>query len=274
LSSRFDLNSGKIDEQHKVSSTNNTFFKSAADQLYSQQQQRRKERLSTGSVNLDDLLSGGLETGTITQFYGPPTAGKTHLCHLLCVVLPFQYQVIYIDTEGTFRAEKIKSIAQARGLDSNILCNIYPVQPTDSEQQESYIEEACSTVKSNSKIKLLIVDSMMFHYRGEYPGRSGIPKRAHRLNIYMHMLSNIAQTKNIAVVITNQVYSNPILCSYADKFKPTGGNVISYTSNYIINLEFMDSVYRRAILKKSPCKGPMSYYLMIHESGFKDQGPY
>jgi DNA repair protein RadA len=98
-----------------------------------------------------------------------------------CITFPIPD---YLHT-GTFRAEKIQSIAKARGLDSaNTLCNIYPVQPTDSKQQESYIEEACSSIESNSKIKLLIVDSMMFHYRAEYPGRSGLAKRAERLNIY------------------------------------------------------------------------------------------
>ena len=197
------MNSGKIDEQHKVSSTNNSFFRSAVDQLYGQQQQR-KQRLSTGSQHLDDLLSGVLETGAITQFYGAPTAGKTHLCHFLCVILSSAYQVIYIDTEGTFRIEKIQSIAGARKLDSvNILQNIHVEQPKNSKQQELCIEEACSTVnKSNSKIKLLIVDSMMFHYRAEYPGRSNLSKRAERLNIFMHKLRNLARTYNIACAYT------------------------------------------------------------------------
>ena len=68
----------------------------------------------------------------------------------------------------------------------------------DSKQQESHIENACSVIKSsNSKVKLLIIDSMMFHYISEYPGRSGLSKRAHSLNIYMHMLHNLAQTKTL-----------------------------------------------------------------------------
>ena len=184
-------------KQHKVSYSNNVF---KSDDEFTHQQ--GKERLSTGSKNLDDLLSGGLETGAITQFYGASNTGKTHLCHLLCVVLPSPYQAIYIDTEGGFREERIQSIATARGLDwTNILPNIQVLQPKDSKQQESHIEDACSIVKSsNSKVKLLIVDSMMFHYIAEYPGRSGLSKRAHSLNIYMHMLHNLAQTnKNIAV---------------------------------------------------------------------------
>jgi hypothetical protein len=80
-----DSDSEPKQQHHEDSLTSNSFFRSAADQLYSQQQ--RKQRLSTGSQHLDDLLSGGLELGEITQFYGAPTAGKTHLCHFFCVIL-------------------------------------------------------------------------------------------------------------------------------------------------------------------------------------------
>jgi DNA repair protein RadA len=163
LSSPDEDSAGKSSpKQHKEASYSNNVFKSDDEFTHKQ----GKERLSTGSKNLDDLLSGGLETGAITQFYGASNTGKTHLCHLLCVVLPSSYQAIYIDNEGGFREERIQSIATARGLDwTNILSSIKVLQPKDSKQQESYIEDACSIVKSsfNSKVKLLIVDSMVFH---------------------------------------------------------------------------------------------------------------
>jgi len=149
-----------LPKQHKVSLSNNVL---TSDDEFTHQQ--GKQRLSTGSKNLDDLLSGGLETGAITQFYGASNTGKTHLYHLLCVVLPSPYQAIYIDTEGSYREERIQSIAAARGLDwTNILPNIQVLQPKDSKQQESHIKDACYIVKSssNSRVKLLIVDSMMF----------------------------------------------------------------------------------------------------------------
>jgi DNA repair protein RadA len=262
----------KLDEQHKVSPTNNSLFRSVAE--FSSQQQG-KERLPTGSKHIDDLLSGGLETGDITQFYGPPNSGKTHLCHLLCVVLPSQYQAIYIDTEGTFRIGKLQSIAKARGLDptNNILRNIKVAQPTDSKQQESCIEEACTAVRStNSKIKLLIVDSMMFHYKGEYHERSGLAERAHRLNIYMYKLRNLAQRNNIAVVITNHVTVNPDAFEYGNP-KPFGGNVVSHTSTYIISLKRRKMNSIDAKLIKSPLRGYGWHPLMIVESGFEDHDP-
>jgi DNA repair protein RadA len=272
------LSSPDIDslpKQHKVSLSNNVL--KFADEFTHKQ---GKERLSTGSKNLDDLLSGGLETGAITQFYGASNTGKTHLCHLLCVVLPYTYQAIYIDTEGGFREERIQSIATARGLDwTNILPNIKVLQPKDSKEQESHIEDACSIVKSssNSKVKLLIVDSMMFHYIAEYPGRSGLSKRAHSLNIYMHMLHKLAQTKNVAVLITNQCMSNPRHDEFeANIPQPLGGNVISNTSTYIINLEcgggyFASNIDARLI--KSPLSSFNSRPLKIDESGFVDVVP-
>merc|ERR1712124_79861 len=41
--------------------------------------------LSTGSKDLDELLGGGIETGSITELYGEFRTGKTQLCHTLCV---------------------------------------------------------------------------------------------------------------------------------------------------------------------------------------------
>jgi DNA repair protein RadA len=74
-------------------------------------------RLPTGCRSLDNLLDGGIEAGVITQVYGPPGSGKTQLCHTLCAMLPLNNNAIYIDTEGSFRPERIQAIAIARGLD-------------------------------------------------------------------------------------------------------------------------------------------------------------
>jgi RecA/RadA recombinase len=85
-------------------------------------------------------LGGGIEAGVITQVYGPPGSGKTQLCHTLSVMLPSNYKVIYIDTEGSFRPERIKEIANARGLGSKqILQRILVTKALDIKQQESRI---------------------------------------------------------------------------------------------------------------------------------------
>jgi DNA repair protein RadA len=127
-------------------------FTSAAGKL-------ANERLTTGSNNIDYLLDGGLELGAITQFYGISGMRKTHLCHLICALLPPTIKAVYIDTEGTFREEKIKSIAKARRLNwENAVTNIQLKTPIYSAQQESCIDQLSSSVgnSSDSKIKLLI----------------------------------------------------------------------------------------------------------------------
>jgi DNA repair protein RadA len=231
----------------------------------------QRERLSTGSENLDDLLSGGLETGGITQIYGESNSGKSHLCHLLCTVLPIPYQAIYVDTEGKFRTEKIETMAKDRGLDcSSTLANITVRQPINCKQQETTINEVYSIVSSNPRIKLVIVDSMMFHYSAEYPGRSNLSERSHRLNIYMNRLHSLARTRNIAVLITNHSTKDPHSDSGYKDPRPYGGSVISSVCAYIINFARINFNNINATLMKSPIKGRSDHYLTIVDSGFLD----
>jgi DNA repair protein RadA len=155
------------------------------------------------------------------------------------MVLPSYYEVIYIDTEGGFRPERVKEIAKARGLDSEqILQRIHITKALDSEHLESCIEAACSEINlktnsnSDNKIKLLVVDSIIYHYRAEYEERSKSPEKIQRLNKYMHMLLKTAHTSGVAVVVTNhQTYAS------AGRVVPLGGNAVSYASKYRINLD-------------------------------------
>ena len=168
----------------------NTVFSTAATEL----QIQNVVRLPTGCKSLDNLLDGGIEAGVITQVYGPPGSGKTQLCHTLSVVMPSNYRVIYIDSEGNFRPERVKEIARARGFNSKqILQRILVTKALDIKQLESRIEAACSKIDSDSKIKLLIVDSIIYHYRAEYSGRSKLPEKIQRLNKYMHLLLKTAK---------------------------------------------------------------------------------
>jgi RecA/RadA recombinase len=220
-------------------------------------------------------LDGGLENGAITQFYGASKVGKTHLCHLLCAVLPLHCKVIYIDTEDGFSSTKIRYIAQARGLSlGEILRNTTVAKVGTVREQEQCIESLQNKINSESGIKLLIVDSMTHLYRAEFTERSELSERQAKLSKYSHLLSRIAQTNNIAVVITNQVHSNPRPYSESDKLKPIGGNVLSYPCKYIVSLEDYGSQYRRATLEKSPYRPPFSLPLMIGNRGFEDKDPF
>ena len=252
--------------------SDNIIFKSAVEVA---DKELKQERLSTGSKNIDYLLGGGLEFGAITQFYGASMVGKTHLCHLLCVVLPPHYKAIYIDTQDGFSSMKIKSIARTRELNpSKILEKTTVAKVHTTSEQEQCIESAKIKIKSESGAKLLIIDSLTYLYKMEYPERSQLTIRQSKRSKYLHMLLQIAQTNDIAVVITNQVHSNPQPYSEADRLQPIGGNVLSYPCKYIINIESWGDQYRRAILEKHPYRPHFSVPLMIVDRGFSDKDPF
>ena len=223
-------------------------------------------RLPTGCRSLDNLLNGGIEAGVITQVYGPPGCGKTQLCHTLCVMLPPNYNAIYIDTEGSFRPERIKEIANARGFDSKqILQRILVTKALDIKQLESCIEAACSVCEINSgRIKLLIVDSIIYHYRAECAGRSKLPEKIQRLNKYMHLLLKTASSNAITVVVTNHQTQSSVDGTY-NRVVPLGGNAVSYASKYRIHLD-----YRSARLDLGPCPPQDDIFFAMNERGFTD----
>jgi DNA repair protein RadA len=225
--------------------------------------------LPTGCNSLDNLLDGGIEAGIITQVYAPPGSGKTQLCHTLCVMLPLDYNAIYIDTEGSFRPERIKEIANARGLHpKQILQRILITKALDIKQLESRIEAACSKIDSDNKIKLLIVDSIIYHYRAECAGRSKLPEKIQRLNKYMHLLLKTAHTSGVAVVVTNHQTQSSVDGTH-NRVVPLGGNAISYSSKYRIHLDYR-GVYRSARLDLGPCPPQDSISFAINERGFTD----
>jgi DNA repair protein RadA len=189
-------------------------------------------------------------------------------------LLPHPFQVVYIDTEGTFREEKVKSIAKVRELKwENILANIQLKTPVYRGQQESCIDQVCSSIGNStaaSRVKLLIIDSMTFHYKAEDSERSRLTKRAERLNIYMHKLHHLDITKKIALVITNHTTNEP-----HDDFRysiprPFGGNIIFHASNYIINLgaagKALGSI--SITLTKSSTRCHQSLQILIEDFGF------
>jgi len=243
---------------------------------------QKGDRFSAGSKNIDGMLGGGLETGTVTQFYGEAGSGKSLLCYTTCVLLPPDSKAIYIDTEGKFRPYSIELIAQGRGLNpSAVLQKIQVAKPENSRQQEGYIEKACSSIKSDPKIKLLIVDSIINLYKADYPERSRLPQRQQQLNKYMHMLSNIAQSNNVAVIITNHIQSSPhrFSCSRNRRVVPAGGNIISYPTTYrvrlmplfptLLNAEMGYSDRYMAILEHGPISCSKTYFT-IDSSGITD----
>jgi DNA repair protein RadA len=245
----------------------------SASEIY----RRRKaiDRITTGSKNLDDLLAGGIETQAVTEFYGEFGSGKTQICHTLCVTTQapkdqggLGARVVYVDTENTFRPERIAEIARARGFDPEaVLEGIIVAKAFNSSHQELIIGELGEQVR-NWGIKLVIVDSAVAHYRAEFLGRGTLSERQQRLNRFMHSLVRTAEVYNLAVVVTNQVQSSPDTF-FGDPTKATGGHVVAHTSTYRIYVR-KSGKNRVARMVDSPYHAEREIVFVLNEKGIDD----
>mmetsp|Transcript_11639 Transcript_11639/g.19678 ORF Transcript_11639/g.19678 Transcript_11639/m.19678 type:complete len:378 (+) Transcript_11639:54-1187(+) len=210
---------------------------SAAEML---QLRRNMVQITTGSAKLDHLLKGGVETGQITEVFGEFRCGKTQLCHTLCVAcqLPIskgggESKALYIDTEGTFRPERLADIARRYGLnEEDVLENVTYARAYNAEHQDRLLAEAAS-VFCESRYAVLIVDSATGLFRTDYSGRGELAERQQALNRYLRKLQRIADEHGVAVVITNQVMASPESGPAAymgPQVKPIGGHIIGHAS--------------------------------------------
>lgn len=200
------------------------------------------ERIDTGSSALNDLLGGGIETQAMTEFYGEFSSGKTNICHTLAVIVQqpkdrggLNAQALYIDTEGTFRPERISQIAESRGFDvEGALKGITVARAYNSAHQELIVGDVGRIVREKGA-KLVVLDSAVAHYRAEFLGRGTLADRQQRLNLMLHILLRTADVNNFALVITNQVVASPDTF-YGNPIHAAGGHVLGHTSTYRIYL--------------------------------------
>lgn len=188
-------------------------FKTAADAL-----EDRKElvTLSTGSVELDKLLEGGIETGSITEVFGEFRTGKTQLCHTLCITCQLtvdnggaEGKAIYIDTEGTFRPARLQAIAERFGVDPALaLENVACARAHNSEHQMELLSTAAA-IMSQDRYALMVVDSATALFRTDYMGRGELSERQMQMAQFLRQLTRLAEEFGVAVLITNQVVANP-----------------------------------------------------------------
>jgi DNA repair protein RadA len=214
---------------------------STADQVL----ERRKSlvRYTTGSKNLDDFLKGGVESQAITELTGEFGSGKSQICHTLCVTAAANdnkgsiNSIIFVDTENTFRPERVHQIAEARGLDSEeIMKKVFVCKMVNSAQLEALIRNLGKYIEEY-KAKLVIVDSIISLHRAEYTGRETLAERQQRLNVMLHKLIRLAEIYNVAVVLTNQVQASPdSTFGGNDSLKAAGGNIMGHACTYRIFL--------------------------------------
>lgn len=232
------------------------------------------KKISTGSESLNELLGGGLETGAITECFGEFGSGKTQIGHMLavrCQMEDPESVAIYIDTENTFRPERIIQLAEGAGLEpERVLKNIKVARAYNSDHQILLAEKAEDLVtKENMKIKALIVDSLTAHFRAEFVGRGTLAERQQKLNRHMHQLLKIADTYNTCVYVTNQVMAKPDMF-FGDPTQAIGGHVVAHASTFRIYLRKGKKGSRVAKLIDAPNLADGECNFMVEEHGFKD----
>jgi len=231
-------------------------------------------RIATGSDAFNKLLGGGLETGSITEVYSAYGGGKTQIAHILAVNVQKDIDdaaVVFIDTESTFRPERIMQIAQGAGLDpQKVLRNIKVARAYNSDHQMLLAEKVEDLIKKQGlNVKLVIVDSLTAHFRAEFIGRGTLADRQQKLNKHMHVLSKLADMHNLCVYVTNQVMAKPDMF-FGDPTEAIGGHIVAHNSQTRIYLRRGKKGSRVAKLVDSPCLADGEVSFFVTETGLND----
>ncbi|MFZ3166823.1 MAG: DNA repair and recombination protein RadA [Candidatus Methanoperedens sp.] len=251
--------------------------------------ERRKlvGKLSFGTKAFDDLMGGGVESQAITEFYGEFGSGKTQVGHQMAVnvQLPkeeggLEGSVIIIDTENTFRPERITQMVM--GLSAKygkeydpeeFLKNIHVAKAYNSNHQILLVDTASDLAlklrDNDMPVRLLIVDSLTAHFRAEYVGRGTLADRQQKLNKHMHDLMKFASLYNAAIIVTNQVMSKPD-AFFGDPTKPIGGHIVGHTATFRLYLRKSKGEKRIARLVDSPNLPEGEAIFSVTTEGLKD----
>jgi DNA repair protein RadA len=232
-------------------------------------------KLTSGCSSLDTLLNGGIETQSLTEFYGEFGSGKSQLCHQLCVTVQLgeaqgglNGSVLYVDTEATFRPERVQQIAPRFGIKpKEVLKGIVYAEAYTSNHQTVLLENADEVIKENN-IKLIIIDSVMSHFRSEYIGREMLANRQQQLNKHLHKLMRLSRAFNTATVITNQVMASPD-AFFSKAVSPVGGHILGHMSHNRIFLRKGRNNMRIAKLTASPSLPEGEVPMRITERGIE-----
>jgi DNA repair protein RadA len=247
------------------------------------EQRKEVRKLKTLVPDLDALLGGGLETQAITEMYGEFGSGKSQIVHQMAVnvQLPedsggLSGSAIYIDTENTFRPERIEQMVNGLGIEDadpqEFLQNIHVARAHTSDHQmllvETARERAAEMRDSDRPVRIFIIDSLTAHFRAEYAGRGTLATRQQKLNRHMHDLFKLVDENNAVALVTNQVMSNPAVF-FGDPTKPIGGNIVGHTATFRLYLRKSKGGKRIARLVDSPNLPEGEATFMVEEAGLK-----
>jgi DNA repair protein RadA len=247
------------------------------------EQRKEVRKLKTLVPDLDALLGGGLETQAITEMYGEFGSGKSQIVHQMAVNVQLPEEsgglsgsAVYIDTENTFRPERIEQMVNGLGIEDadpqEFLENIHVARAHTSDHQmllvETARERAAEMRDSDRPVRIFIIDSLTAHFRAEYAGRGTLATRQQKLNRHMHDLFKLVDENNAVALVTNQVMSNPAVF-FGDPTKPIGGNIVGHTATFRLYLRKSKGGKRIARLVDSPNLPEGEATFMVKEAGLK-----
>ena len=232
------------------------------------------DKISTTSEKFDELMGGGFETGAITECFGEFGCGKTQIGHMLSVSVLKEdpdAQVVYIDTENTFRPERIMELVENAGITpEDALSRIMVARAFNSDHQMLLAEKVESLIKEQGKkVRLVVIDSLTSHFRAEYIGRGTLAERQQKLNRHMHVLAKIASSNNVCVYVTNQVMAKPDQF-FGDPTQAIGGHVVAHASTFRLYLRKGRKGSRVAKLIDAPNLADGAVNFLVTGTGLKD----
>jgi DNA repair protein RadA len=257
-----------------------TSFKTGTEILA---QRKNVKKLRTFVPDLDALLGGGFETQAITELYGEFGSGKSQIVHQMAVNVQLPEDAgglagscIFIDTENTFRPERIEQMVAGLGMDvppaEEFLNHIHVARAHTSDHQMLMIDNAKELAnelrESEKPVRLFIVDSLTAHFRAEFAGRESLAPRQQKLNRHMHDLFRLLDEHNAVGLVTNQVLSNPGVF-FGDPTRPIGGNIVGHTATFRIYLRKSKGGKRIAKLVDSPYLPEGEAVFMVEQAGLK-----
>ncbi len=240
--------------------------------------ERRKtvNKIGTGSKAFDELMGGGIETQSITEFYGEFGSCKTQFAMQLAVNVQrkeaeggLDGHALYIDTENTFRPERITQMAKAMGMDPDEALKKIHVARAFNSNHQMLLAERAQEICRQFPVKLIVVDSLTAHFRAEFIGRGMLADRQGKLNRHMHDLQRLAGINNAACVVTNQVSAKPD-AFFGDPTRPIGGHIVGHTSTFRIYLRKSKGGKRICRLVDSPHLPEGEAIVNVTEDGIRD----
>jgi DNA repair protein RadA len=286
LESRYGLTADTANKyQSLISVMKGGFFKTAFDIM---ENERNTDYFTFGADSLDKLFSvpelgiSGIKAGDTYEFFGAFRSGKSQLCHQLCVTIQLPKEMgglgkkaIYIDSEGTFSPSRIIQMARRlkeenewdKSVD-DILGDILVARANNTDMQKQIVIKLLDILGSTDKdvYGLLIVDSVSSHFRAEYAGRGTLAERQQTLNHHLSILHRIADTYGLAIIVTNQVQSNPAQF-FGDPTVAVGGNIMGHWATTRCYLRKSKGEKRVIRIFDSPMIGELEAIFEITENG-------